>query len=118
MSGYVVVDNATGHAVHAAGCGDLFQVVLTSTTYRPQVAWLACLQSFTIPAGTSRYPVEVLAVYNACSRAPQHGGLRPCLPDGQAPPLPPGTYRAKLFQSGKLVQAPPPLTVRVTPLPT
>jgi hypothetical protein len=31
------------------------------------------------------------------------------------PPLPPGTYQARLFQARPLVQIPPPITVRVMP---
>jgi len=115
MSGQVVVDNNTGHAIRASGCVKLFQVLLTSSTYRPPVAWLGCLQRFTIPVGESRYSVTVWASYSQCSEGrPQHG-LRACRPDGRMPPLPPGTYHAKLFQAHNLVRVPPALTVRVTP---
>ncbi len=119
MSGQVLVDNNTGHPIHTFGCVKLFQVVLTSSTYRPPVAWLTCLQRFTIPAGESRYPVTVSASYSRCRQGrPQHG-LRACRPGGRMPPLPPGTYHAKLFQAGNLVPVPPALTVRVTPpMPT
>jgi len=114
MSGYVVVEN-TGHAIRVSGCMSLFQVLLTSSTYRPPVGWLLCLQWFTIPAGESRYPVTLSASYSQCTQGrPQHG-LKACRPDGRVPPLPPGTYHAKLFQLHKLVRIPPALTVRVTP---
>jgi hypothetical protein len=115
MSGYVVVENNTGHAIRVSGCVNLFQVLLTSSTYRPTVAWFTCLQRFTIPAGESRYPVTLRASYSQCTQGrPQHG-LRACRPDGRMPPLPPGTYHAKLFQVRNLVRVPPALTVRVTP---
>ena len=115
MSGYVVVQNNIGRAIRVSGCVNLFQVLLTSSTYRPPVAWFTCLQRFTIPVGESRYPVTVWASYSQCSQGgPQHG-LKACRPDGRMPPLPPGTYHAKLFQLHKLVRIPPALTVRVTP---
>jgi hypothetical protein len=115
MTGHVLVDNSTGHAIHVSGCLNLFQVLLTSSTYRPAVAWAACLQQFTIPAGETRYPVMVWASYSQCGQGrPQHG-LRACLPCERMPPLPPGTYHARLFQVHHLVQVPPPITVRVTP---
>lgn len=114
MSGHVVVENNTGHAIHASGCLTLFQVLLTSSRYRPEVGWLLCLQRFTIPVGESRYPITVSGSYNQCSQGrPQHG-FKSCLPGGRPPPLPPGNYHAKLFQVSDLVQAPPTITVRVT----
>jgi hypothetical protein len=119
MAGYAVVTNTAGHAIHVSGCVKLFQVLLTSSTYRPPVAWFTCLQRFTIPVGKSRYPVTVWASYSQCSLdRPQHG-LKPCRPDGRMPPLPPGTYHAKLFQLHNLVRIPPAPMVRVTPpMPT
>jgi len=113
MSGHVLVENNTGHAIHASGCLTLFQVLLTSSTYRPTAAWRTCLQPFTIPTGKSRYPITVSASYNECHQGrPQHS-LRECLPGGRPPPLPPGTYHAKLFQVSNLVRVPPAITVRV-----
>jgi hypothetical protein len=88
MAGHVLIENNTGHAIHVFGCLSLFQVLLTSSTYRPTVAWAACLQRFTIPDGETRYPVTVWASYSQCSQGrPQHG-LRPCLPGGRIPPSP------------------------------
>ena len=114
MTGEVLVDNDTGHAVHVTGCLALFQVVLTSSTYRPAVAWAACLQQFTIPAGQTRYRVALRASYSQCSQGRPLDGLKACLPDGRPPPLPPGTYNARLYQARGLVRVPPALTVRVT----
>jgi hypothetical protein len=118
MSGQVVVENNTGHAIRVSGCVSLFQVLLTSSTYRPPVAWFTCLQRFTIPVGESRYWVTVWASYSQCSQGRPRHGLRACRPDGRMPPLPPGTYYARLFQVRNLVRVPPALTVRVTgPMP-
>jgi hypothetical protein len=117
MSGQVLVENNTGHALHVYGCVRLFQVQLASGAYQPDAGWLQCLQRFTIPTGGSRYPVTVWASYSACTQGrPQHG-LRPCLADGRPPPLAPGNYHAKLLQSGDLVPVPPAITVQVTPPP-
>jgi hypothetical protein len=113
----VVVENRTGHARHVAGCLSLFQVVLTSRRYHPDPAWPDCLQQLTIPAGRSAYRMTVEASYGECTQGSPSGGLLSCLPGGGMPPLPPGTYRARLFQSVPLIPAPPPVTVHVIPPP-
>lgn len=115
MTGQLLVDNHTGHAIHIFGCLSLFQVALTSGSYRPPVAWAACLQRFTIPVGQARYRVTVWASYSQCSQARPRHGLKACLPGERMPPLPPGTYHARLYQARPLVRIPPPITVRVTP---
>lgn len=115
MSGRVVVENNTGRAIHASGCLALFQVALVSGSYHPSVAWPLCLQPFTIPAGRSSYPVTVEASYSQCSQGRPQDGLKACLPGPRPPPLPPGDYRATLFQEGHLVPVPPAIPVRVTP---
>jgi len=115
MAGYVEVDNTTGHAVQVTGCLALFQVILTSSTYRPVAAWEACLRQFTIPVGQARYRVTLAASYSQCSQGRPRGGVRACLPGGRMPPLPPGTYHARLCQAAKLVRVPPEVAVRVTP---
>jgi hypothetical protein len=99
MTGQVVVDNDTGHAIRTFGCLSLFQVALISGSYRPTVAWAACRQRFTIPAGQTRYRVTVSASYSQCSQSRPRHGLRACLPGERMPPLPPGTYHARLFQA-------------------
>jgi hypothetical protein len=114
MLGSVVVDNNTGHAIRVAGCETLFQVVLVNNRYRPEVAWLTCLQWFTIPTGESRYRVTVGASYRACGQGRPEDGLKACLAGNRPPPLPPGEYHAKLFQISNVVPAPPALAIRVT----
>jgi len=113
LSGLVVVENNTGHPVRAWGCLTLFQIVLFSDTYRPTPVWATCLQSFTIPAGESSYPVTVDASYLQCAEHGPRGGLKGCL-DGKPPPLPPGTYRARFIQARHLFPEPQAITVRVT----
>jgi hypothetical protein len=112
MTGRVVVGNDTGRAIHVWGCQTLLQVALTSSRYRPTMAWLHCRQRFTIPAGRSSYRLTVVARYLQCSKS--LGATRACLPDGRPPPLPPGHYRAMLFQSRHLVQVPHGIPVEVT----
>jgi hypothetical protein len=114
MTGRVLVRNRTGHALHLAGCLELFQVALASRTYHPAVAWPLCLQRLTIPAGRSAYRLTVRASYSQCTQSPPQGNLLACLPGGRPPPLPPGVYRARLFQFRPLAVAPAPITVRVT----
>ncbi len=115
MSVRIVVENNTGRSIHASGCLTLFQVALVNSRYRPSVAWFTCAQAFTIPIGESSYSTRVQASYSACSPGRPQGAVRACLPDRQPPPLPPGDYRAMLFQVGHLVPVPPAMTVRVTP---
>ncbi len=113
IKGRLVVTNNTGRAIHTWGCGTPFQVALTSSTYHPDVAWPTCLQRLTIPAGVTSYRVAVSATYLICSGSQSPGTTRACLPGGGMPPLPAGKYRAMLFQSRHLVQAPPGIPVRV-----
>ena len=114
LAGHVVVVNNTGHPVSRPGCGVLFTIALASSSYHPVVANPNCLQFLTIPPGTSRYRVQVLASYLACSARHASGGLKACLPGLKAPPLPPGNYRAKLFfQVRQFAPAPHPIAVRV-----
>jgi hypothetical protein len=104
ISGKVVVENNTGHALLATGCKSLFAVALGSDQISPDVVWPMCLQTFTIPEGESSYPVIVTASYSTCSP--------PLCTD---PSLPPGDYRAMLFQQTIVVPVPPPIPIRVTP---
>jgi hypothetical protein len=117
MSGRVVVDNNTGHAIHARACDGLFAVTLASRTYHPQAMApaVSCGRTRTIPVGKSSYPVTVLASYLACSADGARAGLKACLPGNKRPPLPPGTYHTTLYQASQVVPAPPTITVRVTP---
>lgn len=112
MTGRVVVENNTGRVVHAWGCGTLFQVALTSPSYRPTVAWNTCLHRFTIPVGQSSYRVTVAASYLQCGQSHSPGGTE-CPPGGRMPPLPAGDCRAMLFTARHLVQIPPGIAVRV-----
>lgn len=115
VTGLVLVHNSAGHAIHVLGCLSLFQVLLTSRRYWPTVAWAACAQRFTIPAGLTPYLVTVSARYSQCTQSRPRRGVKACLPGGRMPPLPPGTYWARLFQARPLVRIPPVIRVRVMP---
>jgi hypothetical protein len=114
MTGRVLVSNRTGHALHLIGCGGFFQVALASRTYHPDVAWPACAQRLTIPAGRSSYRIRIEATYRECTQGPPQDGMLSCLPGGRMPPLPPGVYHTQFFQYRPLAAAPAPVTVRVT----
>jgi hypothetical protein len=114
ISGQVVVENRTGQALRVTGCGGIFQVALTSSTYHPMVAWPACLQRITIPSGRSTYPVSVFASYEECGMSGPSGTMTACLPTG-SPPLPPGSYEATTFEDGGAIPAPSSVAVTVTP---
>lgn len=115
MSGRVVVDNNTGHALYAETCRGLFSVVLSSRSYHPTSggASVACGPTKAIPAGRSSYPVTIQATYLSCSVTGTAGGFQTCLPHMKLPPLPAGTYQATLDQPG-IVPEPPVIKIRVT----
>jgi len=113
MAGRIIISNNTGRPIHTWGCGTLFQVALTSSTYQPDVAWNTCLQRFTIPIGVSRYRATLQGTYLHCSESQAPGTAPACLDGGGMPPLPAGEYSAMLFQSRHLVQVPPGIPVRV-----
>ena len=100
--------------MHATGCGSLFAVALGNDKVQQTISRLDCLQDFTIPTGTSSYPITVYATYLFCSEGPPPTAEPACLPGSQMPPLPPGHYRATLDQQSTVVPAPPAIPVRVT----
>lgn len=112
MTGHVVIDNRTKHALVVTGCISLFQVALSNATVRPAPLWPLCAQRIVIPTGTSSYPVTVFASYLECSSTGQPPTpTRLC---EQGPPaLPVGSYQAVLFQNGVVAPTPPPIPVRV-----
>ena len=114
-TGEVVVQNNTGRALQASGCGSTFALALTSATYQPQVGWLRCLTNISFPPGRSTYNVTLVASYLACTRGTPSSTLPSCLPSGQAPPLPPGDYRAVLFQNPSIAPSPPARPIHLTP---
>jgi hypothetical protein len=109
MKGIVVVRNNSGHVLRASGCGSPFAVALANDHVMPTVGWLGCLQRFTFPVGASRWPVTVEARYDECGPKPLVRCVR-----RHPPALPPGKYRARLFESSDIVPIPPPVPVRVT----
>jgi hypothetical protein len=115
MLAHIVVDNRTGHAIHAYGCGQLFELALESSSDPDQAAaWPACLQPLTIAAGETSYPWTITATYDGCGGT-GNPPLPACLSGGGPPPLPDGMYWVVFFQSSNIVSAPAPIPVRVTP---
>jgi hypothetical protein len=110
LSARITVENNTGHALHASGCGGIFQVLLTSSTYHPGPVWPTCLEPITIPTGSSTYPMQVEARYNICG---QGRDLPPCS-GSETPALAPGRYDATTFELGDVVPLPSPIPVDVT----
>ncbi len=110
----VTITNRTGHDLKEGGCVRLFNVDLSNETIKPTVEWPDCLTVFTIPTGTSTYPVTVATTYHGCGNGPPQGDVPTCLPGGTMPPLPPGTYQATLYQHPIIAATPPPITVTLT----
>ena len=113
MAGRVVVDNYSGHAAQATGCVSFFQVLLINSEVHASPSWYACAQNFAFPVGESSYPVTISASYGECSNDAASGGAPEC--PGGSPPLPPGVYQAKLFQTADIAPPPPTITMRVVP---
>jgi hypothetical protein len=113
MSGYVIVENNTGQALHPIGCISLFSTFLSNASITPHPFFPQCVQTFTIPVGASSYPIGVDSTYLECA-GPLGNGRRCLEQNGRnvMPPLPPGRYEATLW--GNVVPTPPPITVRVT----
>jgi hypothetical protein len=113
MDAQIVVTNNSGAPVQTTGCHDLFQVALSSPTLTPNIAWLQCLGTLTIPTGFSTYPVKVYA--SALGRAGESidNSIPKCI-DGHAPPLPAGDYQARLYQVHQVVPEPESISVRVS----
>jgi len=115
MPAKVVVENNTGHEIHETKCGSFFQIGLQNGEIKFDGIWPQCAEPFTIPTGESTYAVTVSAAYQTCS-ASGALGTPPCLRTGM-PPLPPGQYKAALFQSSPVVTAPLPIDVKVEAAP-
>jgi hypothetical protein len=113
MSGSVVVENNSGHALHVFGCGGIFAVTLNNAEGgQGSPAWTLCRMDITIPLGSTTYPVTIQATFLMCSTAPSPT-MSTCLADGVPPSLPPGVYQATLAQSTTVVSTPPPIAVTV-----
>ena len=110
MKATVQLRNTTGTPVSVIGCGSLFQVVLSNDKVTPALGWLGCAQTFTIPVGTSKFPVVVAGSYVSCGE----GGPGPSCVAGRPPPLPPGHYQARLYQNPVVALTPSPTKVTVT----
>jgi hypothetical protein len=110
----VVVQNDTGQALEVLGCGSTFALALTSASYQPQLAWPTCASKISFPPGRSTYPVTLSASYLACTASTSPSALPACLPSGQPPPLPPGDYRAVLFQGPAIAPSPPGQPIHLT----
>ena len=110
VNAIVVVDNATGRDVVGEGCIAIFAVALSNSAVHPDPDWLLCRGSRVIPEGTSQWPVVVSARYPTCDSGPPPS----CL-DRDALPLPPGRYRAKLYQPSPNVASARAVPVHVTP---
>jgi hypothetical protein len=112
MRARVVITNNTRRELHVDGCLSLFRIVLRNDKIKPEAAWNACGQPFTIPIGESSYPMTVTASYPECSQDAS-AGIPACGADGHIPPLPPGEYDAQFIQSSHIAAVPAAIPVRV-----
>lgn len=115
MLAHIIVDNRTGHAIHAEGCGQLFELALGNSSHPALSGWPACLETLTIAVGKSSYPWTIRASYDDCGGV--GAGVHACLPHNQPPPLPAGEYDVVFCQNPYIVSAPAPIPVRLTSRP-
>ena len=113
LSGTLVVVNDGSDPINLnGGCGANFVVVLTSSSYRPKIAWTAecSVRPLLIAPGVNRLPITILTTYLSCVPTPPNSTCG-------FPPLAAGRYQAVL--RGELLALPEPLPVpvRVTLLP-
>lgn len=96
-------------------CRPDFQVVLTSASYTPEVAWAAVCSDrpFTIVPGTNRLALRVITTYLGCRQSGPPSTEPECLASGP-PPLPPGNYDAVLVGDGLALPRPHPVPVTLT----
>jgi hypothetical protein len=115
LTGRVIVDNQTGHALHVHGCGNPVWVDLSSRHFHQGGGAPACADTLTVPVGQTTYPVQVRASYLACSVGQADGDTPKCGPGYEPPALPAGVYQAALGATAGFVLAPPPIEIHVTP---
>lgn len=119
IRGTLVVTNTTKHTVGAPpGCATSYEVVLTSPTYHPMVAWPAVCaynrrSAISFHPGDTKIAITVQTTYLACSQQAAPGSVTPlCGEGGQVPPLPAGVYHTELVSSGNFLPVCP--SVQVT----
>lgn len=123
IHGQAVVTNATAKPIPIDACsaGGWMLVGLTNGTvpFVPFFAYAAC-SPIRLAPGPNRFPVTVATLYEWCLGPGGQSPLVPvpkCLPNGQPPPLPPGTYITKVVAPGLPAGTPeaPPVTVTLLP---
>jgi hypothetical protein len=121
IQGSAVIENNTGQVIDAPSglCVGWLAVGLSNAHIHFKYATPAVICApFEIPPGVSRYPVTVSTEYSSCSTNGDSADpeVPPCLgPDhNQSPPLPPGTYAAKVFGPPSTIELPLPTTVTLT----
>lgn len=116
IDGYLLVDNHGTVPINLThGCRPDFVVVLTSSSYTPQVAWTTGCSglAFIIEPGTNRFPLQVMTTYLECRQRGPVTTEPKCLTSGP-PPLPAGNYDAVLVGDGLALPKPQPISVILT----
>ncbi|RNI21276.1 hypothetical protein EFY87_11305 [Flexivirga caeni] len=112
LTAWVVVDNASGHALQFLGCGPPFDLLLGDSNYQQQAVQPLCAEQITIPTGNSSYRTSIMASYSTCS--PESDQDTPaCGPDGNPPPLPAGHYTVSSVAVSPKLPVPPSVALTV-----
>ncbi len=116
MLAHIIVDNRTGHAIHAKGCGQLFELALGNSSH-PALSGLARLPADSHhPDRQDQLSMDDqsgLRLLRWCRRR------RACLlaAPGSRPRSLLGNMTVVFSQQTPIVSVPPPIPVRVTPRP-
>ncbi len=111
----LVVNHGTVPINLTTSCRPDYVVVLTSSTYTPQVAWATVCSGrpFIVAPGTNRLPLHVITTYLGCRQGGPPSTEPRCLSSGP-PPLPAGDYDAVLVGDGLALPKPQPIAVTLT----
>ncbi len=116
VDGTITLDNGSGRPVTAEGCSVPYWTNLRIGTVTIPGVQPMCLETFTFPAGESRWPIRISGSWGMCTNSPTPDTTTPaCDPaTGSPPPLDPGTYTVTVSGAPGL-PVPPELTVEITP---
>jgi hypothetical protein len=116
ISGTLLVVNHGATPINLTkSCEPGYEVALTSSSYRPQVAFNASCSTrgLVMAPGINRLPIHVVTTYLACQQGDSQS-VEPECTDSGAPPLPAGRYQAVLFGDGLPLPKPRPFSVILT----
>ena len=114
VAGTVQVYNNADDVLEAATCGPYFVAILEGEAATQLYSRPRCNERFVVPPGISSYPVTAKATFLTCINGDASELVPACLSDGSMPPMPPGTYEARVVQPDDAIPVSGPIPVTVT----